>query len=266
MKKITLIFLLVSAFVFAQNSPVDFEAIGNGASWTWTVFENDTDPQLEIVSNPSASGINTSATVAKFTALQAGAPFAGVESMHGSDIGTFTLDASNAVVRIMVWKTVISDVGIKFVTASSASNGEIKVSNTVVQQWEELTFDFSSQIGLPASTDIDQIVVFPDFDARTSDNIVYFDSITFSDGSLGLNGNDSLNVTAFPNPVKNVFNVQALEEISEITISNILGQTIQTISPKNKNYSINMSHFETGIYLMKVRSQAQTKTVKVLKD
>ncbi|MFT4669612.1 MAG: hypothetical protein ACI9HJ_001186, partial [Ulvibacter sp.] len=182
MKKITLMFFLVSAFGLSQNNPIDFEASGNGASWTWTVFENDSNPPLEIIANPDPSGANTSATVAKFTALQAGAPFAGVESMHGSDIGTFTLDASNAVVKIMVWKSVISDVGIKFATASAASDGEIKVSNTVVQQWEELTFDFSSRIGLAASTDIDQIVIFPDFDARISDNIVYFDSITFSDG------------------------------------------------------------------------------------
>jgi len=106
--------LLMSAIVLGQNNPIDFEAGGFGANWTWTVFENNTNPPLEIIPNPDPSGINTSATVAKFTALQSGNPWAGCESQHGSDIGTFTLNSSNSIVKIMVWKTVISDVGIKF--------------------------------------------------------------------------------------------------------------------------------------------------------
>ena len=85
----TLVLLFVTIFPFAQNVPIDFELGGNGLNWTWTTFENDTNPALEIVANPDPSGINTSATVAKFTALQTGQPWAGCESMHGSDIGSF---------------------------------------------------------------------------------------------------------------------------------------------------------------------------------
>ncbi|MBN1449285.1 MAG: T9SS type A sorting domain-containing protein [Bacteroidetes bacterium] len=173
----------LNGIAFAQTAPIDFEAGGNGADWTWAVFENDTNPALEIVSNPDASGINTSSTVAKFTALQSGNPWAGTESQHGADIGTFTLDESNCTVKIMVHKSTISDVGIKFATATGASTGEIKVANTLVNQWEELVFDFSGKIGQVESTDIDQIIIFPDFDVagRTGDNIIYFDNITFSE-------------------------------------------------------------------------------------
>jgi len=180
---ITLLFFLSMNSIFAQNVPIDFEGGGNGATWTWSVFENDTNPPLEIISNPDATGINTSATVAKFTALQSGNPWAGVESQHGTDLGTFTLDASNAIVKIMVWKSVISDVGIKFILPSGEALPEIKVANTLTNQWEELTFDFSSRIEHPATIGQDQIAVFPDFDlgGRTSDNICYFDNITFSE-------------------------------------------------------------------------------------
>lgn len=177
--------LLISSIGFSQNNPINFEAGGHGASWSWTTFENGTNPALEFVSNPSATGINTSSTVAKFTALQAGNPWAGCESANGASIGTFTLSASNAIVKMMVYKSVISDVGIKFATGSLASSGEIKVSNTLINQWEELTFDFTSKIGEPSSTGIAQIIVFMDFNlaGRTSDNICYFDNITFSAGT-----------------------------------------------------------------------------------
>ena len=173
-------FLAMSAISFAQNAPIDFEAGGQGANWTWTVFENDTNPALEIIANPDPSGANTSATVAKFTALQTGQPFAGVESQHGSDIGTFTLNASNSVVKIMVWKPVISDVGVKFARPDGSALPEIKVANTVINAWEELTFDFTSRIGDPNTVDQDQIIIFPDFNARAADNVCYFDNITFS--------------------------------------------------------------------------------------
>lgn len=171
--------ILMSSGLIAQNAPINFEAGGQGAGWTWTVFENGTNPAVEILANPNQAGANTSATVAKFTALVAGQPWAGCESQHGADIGTFTFTNQNCTVKIMVHKSVISDVGIKFASASGASTGEIKVANTLINQWEELTFDFSSRIG---ETN-DQIIVFPDFDlaGRTTDNVVYFDNITFSE-------------------------------------------------------------------------------------
>jgi len=174
----------INGIVSGQNQPIDFETGGFGAGWTWTVFENDTNPPLEIIPNPDASGINTSATVAKFTALQAGNPWAGCESLHGTtDLGPFVLDATNSTIKIMVWKSVISDVGIKLVSANGWSQGEIKVPNTLVNQWEELTFNFAGFLNPPPSEgQLDQIVIFPDFDlsGRTQDNIIYFDNITFS--------------------------------------------------------------------------------------
>ncbi|WP_034919998.1 hypothetical protein [Gillisia sp. CAL575] len=163
----------------APHSPIDFETGGNGANWTWSVFENDTNPALEFVTNPGASGINTSSTVAKFTALQGGQPYAGVESEHGSDIGSFTFDESNKIVRIMVYKSVISDVGLKFSESNGEAQPEVKVANTKINEWEELTFDMSGSIGKGITGIIDQIIIFPDFQSRTSDNVVYFDNITF---------------------------------------------------------------------------------------
>jgi hypothetical protein len=182
----------------AQNAPVDFETGGFGADWTWTVFENDSNPAVEIISNPASGGINTSATVAKFTALQTGQPWAGCETQHGADIGEFTLTEENCVIKIMVYKSVISDVGIKLVSTTDWSAGEIKVANTLINEWEELSFDFSGQMS-PGEGVYDQIVVFPDFDLnyRTADNIVYFDNISFNAGS---GGTSDVPETAAPTP------------------------------------------------------------------
>lgn len=170
----------------AQIAPIDFESEGHGANWTWTTFENGTNPPLAIIPNPSVSGINTSATVASFTALTTGQPWAGCESQHGADIGTFSFNVSNAIVKVMVYKSVISDVGIKFAEANGEAQPEVKVANTLINEWEELTFDLSGSIGVGATGIIDQIIVFPDFDlaGRSTDNICYFDNITFTGEEL----------------------------------------------------------------------------------
>lgn len=159
---------------FNLDKTIDFESSGFGANWTWNVFENGSNPPLEFVANPNSSGINTSARVAKFTAQQAGQPYAGTETQHGA-MGVFNLDAAHKIVKIMVYKTTISDVGIKFAKPDGFSFGEIKVRNTVINAWEELTFDFTAQL----QNGYDQIVIFPDFTARGSANVVYFDNIRF---------------------------------------------------------------------------------------
>jgi hypothetical protein len=165
----------------AQNVPINFETGGNGATWTWTAFENNTNLTPQVVANPSMTGINTSANVVSMTTLTTGQPWAGFESSHGAGIGTFTLSSSNAIVKLMVYKSVISDVGVKFALPSGAALIELKVPNTVINQWEELTFDFSSRIGDINTINQDQIIFFPDFQSgRTTDNLCYIDNVTFN--------------------------------------------------------------------------------------
>ena len=161
--------------------PIDFEENGYGANWTWTVFENGANPSVEMVSNPDKSGLNTSEIVAEFTALSNGAPYAGFESKHAGDIGSFTFDDTNKIVKILIFKSIISDVGLKFSEASGEAQPEVKVANTKINEWEELVFDMSNSIGKGITGVIDQIIVFPDFSDRNKNNIVYIDKITFGD-------------------------------------------------------------------------------------
>jgi len=162
----------------AVGTPYDFEVAGLGGDFTWAVFENEANDALEFVANPSADAVNGSAIVAKITAKQAGQAWAGTETT-AANTTPFTMDATNSIVKIMVYKSVISDVALKF-SVGAGAQPEIKVANTKINEWEELTFDFTGYIGLPQSIGIDSMIVFPDFDgARAQDNVVYFDNITF---------------------------------------------------------------------------------------
>ncbi len=258
------LFSVLCAFALnGQNGPIDFEPDGNGADWTWTVFENDSNPPLEIIANPDPSGLNTSATVAKFTALQTGMPFAGCESMHGAGIGSFTIDADNSIIRILVWKSVISDVGIKLVRADNWSLGEIKIANTLVNEWEQIEFDFSAHIG----NTYDQIVIFPDFNARAGDNIIYFDGIYGEEAfSSQLTGIEEAEISLSPNPAKSTVELQSDKILEEYQIFSLAGQLIRTETVRGTNAQIDVSALPVGTYLLKAISEGQTIVEKFVKQ
>lgn len=260
----TLVLLCLTIFPFAQNVPIDFELGGNGLNWTWTTFENNTNPTLEIVANPDPSGLNTSATVAKFTALQTGEPWVGCESMHGSDIGSFSFNNSNCTVSIMVWKSVISDVGIKFVDATSAAQPEIKIANTLVNQWEKITFDFSSRIGVFPITK-DQIVIFPDFDlgGRSQDNIIYFDNVYGALTNTGVGNDYKSELVVSPNPVKDLLKISVANFNGNLDVK-IFDLAGVLVASSNKS-KINIESFSKGIYLVKVVYGNETNVVKIIK-
>lgn len=212
------IVMLASYSSFAQRSPIDFETGGFGASWTWTVFENGTNPAVEIITNPDQSGINTSSKVMKFTALQSGNPWAGCESLHGtSNLDTFSWNSNNRIIKVMVWKSEISDVGIKIATVSGWAESEVKVANTKVNEWEELTFDFTGKINPPSGNGVlGQIIIFPDFQARAGDNICYIDNITFNAGA------PSEPTTAAPTPT------QAANDVISLFSNAYTNKTVNT--------------------------------------
>ncbi|WP_298492654.1 T9SS type A sorting domain-containing protein [uncultured Algibacter sp.] len=181
MKKITFLLFLISSVCFSQAShTIDFEPAGTGSGWNWTA--SDAAPSFSEIANPVSGGINTSATVVEFTAYTTDNNWA---LCHTDDDGEFTFDASNSTVKIMVYKPTISVVAVKFEGLSPAI--ELQESNTVINQWEELTFDFSAQIGNTYS----KIVIIPDFvmpyvdgTDRTTDNTLYFDNIVVPDGTV----------------------------------------------------------------------------------
>lgn len=267
MKHITLfsMALLGATAAMAQNGPIDFEPGGQGAAWTWTVFENGSNTTLEIVPNPDPTGINPSSTVAKFTALQTGNPWAGCETLHGAGTGSFSITAANAQIRIMVWKSVISDVGIKLVRPDGWSLGEIKIPNTVVNQWEQITFDFSAHIGL--SPAYDQVVIFPDFRGRSADEVIYFDNVFgAAAGSVGLEELGQKGSKLYPNPGNGLLTLESSSLIESVRVYPITGQIVYQSSIQAFSTSLDLQHLPLGMYVVEVRALEGPEYLRYLKQ
>jgi len=82
---------------------------------------------------------------------------------------------------------------------------------------------------------------------------------------LNTNDFDAGSITAFPNPVVSDWNVSARENITQITVFDVLGKAVLTVSPNETNYALNMSELQTGIYMAKVVTTSGNKTIKLVK-
>src|SRR3989339_1824046 len=135
---LVLSFFLLSVSVFGQTT-IDFETVGQ--DYIWNIFSNSTSgPEaLAVVDNPNTTGINTSAKCLKYIVNPLGDPWSG---FWGQSHGPIVLDANNSMITMMVYKDVISPVNLKL----EPPNVDHRVSNTVVNQWEKLTFDYTSAI------------------------------------------------------------------------------------------------------------------------
>jgi len=159
---------------------IDFE----GDQLTWESF--DTAP-VQYVANPKTDGINTSTKAALFDILQGDGEWVGALTQG---ITSFALDASNCVVKVDVYKDTISETHIKFQQNNGVnddgimwgSHGTVGVTNTVVNQWETLTFDTCHWVGLAETGNIGALAIFPDkTPARSQNTMNYLDNIMFTE-------------------------------------------------------------------------------------
>ena len=135
---------------FEGDAPV-FTDFGNAAS--------------EVVANPDASGLNTSAFVAKQTQTS------GSETWAGSFFAVDPLDLdSYSNIKVKTWSPKSGIVvKMKLENADASITHEVDMNTTVANTWEELTYDFSAA----PSADYVKIVLFFDF-GNTGDGSDYF--------------------------------------------------------------------------------------------
>lgn len=77
---------------------------------------------------------------------------------------------------------------------------------------------------------------------------------------------DNANFTFYPNPVKNVLNLSYNQNISSVAVYNLLGQKVIESKIKANSTQVNMSDLASGNYIVKVTSENQTKTFKIIKE
>jgi len=97
----------------------------------------------------------------------------------------------------------------------------------------------------------------------------YLGELAFSNvgGTTGLISTKNLDVIGlYPNPIAKNLTVSAQSEISEVTVRNLLGQSVKMIKTNNQSKTIDLSDLSAGNYFVSVKlANGQLTTQKVVK-
>ncbi len=127
----------------------------------------------------------------------------------------------------------------------------------------------TEQFGLGTDTTIDYVKVtwlsgiediFYNVSANQTLNIVEGSSLSISEVD------DSLALTYFPNPVKNILTFNAQYQIEGVRIYNMLGQLVMSTKPQSLECEIDLSILEEGPYMVEVEFRNAQKTLRIIKQ
>jgi len=109
-----------------------------------------------------------------------------------------------------------------------------------------------------------------DFFSIDTGNNYYVDDFDYINGvhpigQTGVNDLAAKGFSAYPNPVKNILNLNAKEAISSVSIYNVLGQQVYNAKVNALNTTIDTSSFASGAYFVKVNVGGTEGIVKILK-
>jgi hypothetical protein len=209
--------------------------------------------QFEVIDNPNPSGINTSSKVGKFVKASDGAPFAGMYSFPDLES---PLDWKGVkTIKAKVHMDHIGNFAMKVEgSATGAPAFELPVANTLVNQWEELTFDFTA---VPDNGEYKRLTVFFDLgiDATGTDVNSYFDDFVVGEGKCGSVGTfspaDAVAMRVSPNPTSELLLVENMDGVGRLEVFDLFGRRVAVVSTSGDTFTdLNVSQFPTGMYLL----------------
>ncbi|MBK9254637.1 MAG: T9SS type A sorting domain-containing protein [Saprospiraceae bacterium] len=225
-------------------------------SLTWNYFPADDAGGFELVDNPDKSGINTSDKVGK-----------AIEKATGGEVwqGMFTdldsyIDISQTKkIKMKVWSPQIVPIVMKLerpLKPGAPGSGDNPVTNTKINEWEELTWDFSTTTIVDDGQYARITLIWDINSLPPSDVIYYFDDVKLDGTSCGepsVSTVDNKLTSMFisPNPVNDLLRVHNTEKIARTEILNVFGQRLAVIQNNfSDNQYINVSAFSNGSYIL----------------
>lgn len=129
---------------------------------------------------------------------------------------------------------------------------------------------YMSQIGAAQAATTRQAYIREDNsdpgDGATATPENYLQSIRITYSALKTDEFKTSEFKYYPNPVKDVLNLSYHKNISNISVHNLLGQQVLNKSLDAKQTNLDISKLSTGTYLVKIKTDNTTKTIKVVKE
>tara|TARA_R110002072_G_scaffold236749_1_gene394296 strand:+ start:31847 stop:32932 length:1086 start_codon:yes stop_codon:yes gene_type:complete len=127
--------------------------------------------------------------------------------------------------------------------------------------------DFDHNLGLSYVPSLGRWLIF------AQDLADFIPGLAFSiltapiDGTLSIDENNlASKIIMHPNPVNNMTNISATEEIKNVSVLNMLGQEVLMLKGNSNTMQVNMEDLSAGTYFVKVQTHKGFQILKALKN
>ena len=73
-------------------------------------------------------------------------------------------------------------------------------------------------------------------------------------------------ISFYPNPVKDIFEIKSINNINSIEVYTVLGQLVNSISINQKETNLDLSNLKKATYIIKIISDNKTETIRIIKE
>jgi hypothetical protein len=92
-------------------------------------------------------------------------------------------------------------------------------------------------------------------------NLYFYNSGTASVGKI-----QDFELSLYPNPVKDIANIETGESIDMVRIYDLTGRMVKQANPYSNNFRIDVTSLNKGVYMVKLNSGDKTGSIKLIKD
>ena len=226
--------------------------------------------------SPSGSGTATADTVANATGLLPGTVYyAHVRDSCGPGDFSAWVTTSFTTLPLCLPPTAVSASGISYTTATINWTGSSGYSEFQVNAAAADTTGISS-VTTTTSASIAGLLPGTTYYFHVRDSCGPGDysawitiSFTTADESVANTNNPLFSVTTYPNPAKSIVNVRIAGKQTQkagAVITDINGKIITTVDVTGDTFSIDLSTYPVGIYVLRYTDSLHTQTVKITKE
>jgi len=152
--------------------------------------------------------------------------------------------------HVDVFPTSTMDIGLKIVTISNGeSTGWVSLGTLTANQWNSVNVPLTSFV-MTAKTDVKQV----GFVTTASFGTFYMDNLYFHTGATAVkNVYENESVKIYPSAAKSTLYLKSDIDVNQIVISNLVGQTIQSVKINSMQKTVDVSNLSAGNYFMSIQ-------------
>jgi hypothetical protein len=95
---------------------------------------------------------------------------------------------------------------------------------------------------------------------------VYYDNLYLHKNTLATASFAAASIKMYPNPASTNFTIEALENVEQISVINMIGQEVISSSPNSKTVTVDVSGLQVGVYVVKTSIDGNVASTRFIKE